>query len=183
MSLSGTKIFASFTMGMLACLAIVSPVSATQSKAQLSEQLSELKSAAYAMRVTADNLKSFTPNKQLHWRSHTHNLEALKRQVNEMGRFLAELEGMKAEANPSQTLAIEQARPHLVAVAESLKQAIELVREDRNNVYWNDYAETVNNIQADAESLHTKLDAILDYQSAKARLDDLELQPASMKGS
>ena len=183
MSFSSTKIFASFTMGMLAWLAMASPVSASQSKAQVSEQLAELKSTAYAMRVTADNLKSFTPGKQLHWQSHTHNLEALKRQVNDMGRSLSELEAMKADANPSQALAIEQARPHLVSVAENLKQAIELVREDRQNVYWNDYAETVNNIQADAESLHTKLDAILDYESAKARLDNLELQPASTTGS
>lgn len=181
MSFSCRKSFASLTMGMLAWLAMAGPVSASQSKAPVADRLSELKSTAYAMRVTTDNLKSFTPAKQLHWQSHAHNLEALKSQVNAMGKSLSELEGLKAEANPSQTLAIEQARPHLVTVAENLEQAIELIREDRNNVYWNDYAETVNNMQDHAESLYTKLDTILDYEYAKAQLDGLELQPASTK--
>jgi hypothetical protein len=128
------------------------------------------------MRHEADILSSFTPNKQLSWESHAVRLHALKDHVNLMGQSLAELEAMKPTANLTQALAIEHARPHLVSVAENLTEAIELVNENRRNVNWGDYGEAVSDVYSHADALHTKLDAILDYEKAKQRFDSMELQ-------
>lgn len=150
---------------------------------QVANQLSDFKRTAFEMRREADALKSFTPNKRLNWQSHTYRLNALKDHVNKLGKTLAELEAQKSAATESQAMAIEHARPHLVSVAQNLTQAIELVREDRSNVHWGEYAEAVSNIYAHADDLHTKVDTILDYEASRMRLDKLELQPASTGGS
>jgi hypothetical protein len=156
---------------------------ATQSRAQVAEQLADFKLTAFEMRREADTLKSFTPNKRVNWQSHTRRLDALKNHVNEMGKTLAELEALKPLASGNQGMAIVHVRPHLVSVAENLTQAIELVNENRNSVHWGEYGEAVNDLYAHADALHVKLDTILDYEDAQMRLDSLELQPASTGGS
>jgi len=156
---------------------------AIQSRAQVAEQLADFKRTAFEMRREAATLKSFTPNKRLHWQSHTYRLDALKNHVNEMGKTLAELEAMKPLASENQGMAIEHAQHHLVSVAENLTQAIELVNENRSNVHWGEYAEAVSDLYAHADALHTKLDTILDYEDAQMRLDSLELQPTASGGS
>src|SRR5215467_2899435 len=149
---------------------------ATRGHPQVAKELADFKRTASKMREQADILNSFTPSKQLSWQSHTARLDALKDHVNEMGQSLAELEAMKAMANPTQALAIEHARPHLESVASNLTEAIELVNENRRNVYWSDYGEAVEAVYSHADALHTKLDTILKYEKGKMRMDNLELQ-------
>jgi len=150
--------------------------SPTQGHRQVANELTDLKRTASKMRDQADILNSFTPAKQLSWQSHTARLNAIKDHVNEMGQSLAELEAMKPMANQTQALAIEHARPHLVSVASNLTEAIELVNENRRNVYWSDYGEAVEAVYSHADALHTKLDTILKYEKDKMRMDNLELQ-------
>ena len=76
-----------------------------------------------------------TPCRQLDWRSHAHSLETLKKQVNQLGQTLTTLEELKPQANEGQRMAIENARPHLAAMAEELTQALDLLSDDRKSVY------------------------------------------------
>jgi len=46
-----------------------------------------------------------------------------------------------------------------------------------------DFAEAVRNVYAHADSLYEKVDTLLDYESARVRLDKLELEPLSGEGS
>ncbi|HXY49929.1 MAG TPA: hypothetical protein VEI01_10800 [Terriglobales bacterium] len=149
----------------------------------VADQLSDFRRTAFELRQEADTLKSFALNKRLSWESHTDRLHALKGQVNQLGKSLAALEAQKSRATKNQSMAIEHARPHLVAVAQNLTRAIELVRENRDNVHSIEYAEAGDNIYAHANELHTKVDAILDYAASKMRLDRLELQPVSTLGN
>jgi hypothetical protein len=149
---------------------------------QIVEQLSDFKQTASEMRREAETLKSMTPNKRLSWESHTYRLATLKDQVNEMGRALAELEAQKSLATEEQSLAIEHARPHLVSVAQNLTQAIELVNENRNSIQWGEYGDSVSDIYAHADALHTKLDTILDYEKVRLRFDRLEVEPSPTGG-
>jgi hypothetical protein len=156
---------------------------AAKGSPQVAQQLVDFKRTAFEMRREADTLNSLTPQKRLHWQSHTYRLNAIKEHVNQLGKALAELETQEPLASESHALAIEQARPHLVSVAQYLTQAIELVNENRNSVQWEEYGEAVSNIYDHAEALHSKLDTILDYEDAKLRFDRLELQPISEGGS
>ena len=169
-------------MAAVAMIALVRSAYAetsNQSSAQVAKQLSEFKHTAYEMRREAEVLESRTRTTQLSWQSHVFSLNALKDHVNNLGQALAQLEGLRPLANESQALSIEQARPHLVSAARNLTQAIELVNENRRNIQQREYIDSVSNVYAHANALHTKLDAILDYEDAKARLNNLELQPSS----
>lgn len=184
MSLTKNITFMSSALAVLAIVALAGSASAaelaTQGNAQLARELADFKRTASQMRETADRLYSITPNRQLSWQTHSESLNALKDHVNEMGQSLAELEALKPTANETQALAIEHARPHLVSIARNLTEAIRLVNESRTNVYWGDYGEAVNDVYAHADTLHAKVDAILDFEKAKARLETLELQPVLM---
>jgi len=149
---------------------------------EVANQLSDFNRTAFEMRSEAGTLKSITSNQRLSWHSHTYRLDALREHVNTLGKTLAELETQKSAATESQAMAIEQARPHLVSVAQNLTQAIELVRQDRSNVHREEYAEAVNNIYVHANELRTKVDTILDYEATRMRLDKLELQLPSTAG-
>jgi hypothetical protein len=150
---------------------------APQDRDRVARGLADLKRTAFQMRSEADTLNSFTPNKQLSWQSHRNRLHAIKEHVNDMGQSLVELEAMKPMASQTQLLAIEHARPHLTSVARNLTGAIELMNENRQNVYWSDYGEAVTDVYSHADALHSKLDAILDYEKAKDRLGNMELLP------
>jgi DNA-binding transcriptional regulator YbjK len=154
--------------------------SITSHNREVTTQLKDLRGSAAAMRDEADTLKMMTLNKRYSWESHTGRLTTLKKHVNEMGKSLAELENQKTMATEDQALAIEQARLHLVPVAQNLTQAIELVNDRRTNVHWGEYGDAVSDIYVHADALHTKLDTILDYEDARLRFDRLELQPAFM---
>jgi septal ring factor EnvC (AmiA/AmiB activator) len=178
-------LMASSFLTLLVAVAVVNTAvaeSTTFHNPEVTTHLKDFRSSAAAMRDEADALKSMTRNKNHSWQSHTDRLTTLKKHVNEMGKSLADLEEQQVIATDQQALAIEQARLHLVPVAETLTQAIELVNERRTNVHWDGYGDAVNEIYAHADALHTKLDTILDYEDARLRFDRLELQPAFIGG-
>jgi hypothetical protein len=80
-------------------------------------------------------------------------------------------------------MAIENARPHLVGVAQEVTEAIDLLSEDRRSVYWPPYSDAVSNIYNHATSLHETVDTILDYEQARIRLLELDLSPSTAEGS
>ena len=98
--------------------------------------------------------------------------------VNELGRMLATMEETKQHGTASQQMAIESVRPRLVETASALTSAIELLNDHRHNVYFSEYQDTVQAVSEHSTSLHEVLDAVVEYEAAKARLDGLELRPA-----
>jgi uncharacterized protein YdiU (UPF0061 family) len=146
---------------------------------EVADQLKGFKRKAVDLRRAADSLQSFTGNGQLSWQSHAHQQTELKEHINQMGQMLAELESQKHVASDTQRMAMEQVRPHLVAAAQNLTQAMELVEERRSHIRHLDYAEAVRNLYDHSENLFEKLDTILDYEKSKLRFESMEFQPAS----
>jgi hypothetical protein len=149
---------------------------------QVADRLADFKSTASQLHREADTLNS-RRNSRASWQTHALHLENLTGHVNQLGRSLAELEALKPAASESQRAAIEHARPHLVSIAQSTTRAIELLKDNRATVHFPEYGEAASDIYAHAEALHMKLDAVLDFESAKERLDALELQHLSSEGS
>jgi hypothetical protein len=149
---------------------------------QVGDRLTDFKRTASQLRRQADTLNA-DRNSRVSWETHSQHLGNLKDHVNQLGRFLAELEAMRPEASENQRMAIEHARPHVVSIARSTTRAIELLNNQRGNTHFPEYAEVASDIYDHVDTLHTKLDAILDFEDAKARLDELELQPKPSEGS
>ncbi len=149
---------------------------------QVADRLGGFKSTASKLHRQADLLQSHTYSGRS-WQTHANQLATVTDHVNRLGRSLSELEEMKPHANDSQKLAIEHARSHLVAIAQSTTRAIALLKENRANTRFPEYGEVANDIYDHADTLHTKLTAILDFEDSKARLDALELLPVSSEGS
>jgi DNA repair ATPase RecN len=146
---------------------------------QVADQLTSFKQTALEMQRHADRLDSMRFTRQLDWRTHADSLTILKEQVNQLGRTLTDLEELKPQANEGQRLAIENARPHLVGVAQEVTRAIDLLSEDRKSVYQPPYTDTVGNLYNHAASLYETVDSIMDYENARIRLLNLDLPPSS----
>jgi hypothetical protein len=175
-----------FAFTMLFVVAMATSASAESraedAQSQVADRLAEFQRTASQLRREADTLNSRRLSR-VSWQTHSHHLGNLTDHLNQLGRSLAELEALKPAANESQRMAIEHARPHLVSIAQSTTRAIELLNDNRGSVHFPEYGEAAGDIYDDADTLHTKLDAILDFEDAKVRLDELELQPKPFEGS
>ena len=168
---------------MLAAAAFAdSPMKTAAAQRKVADHLENFKTSAIALRHEADTLQA-PGTRRLTWQTQNQYLGNIKIHVNEMGKTLAELEVLKPMANQSQALAIEHSRTHLVSVAENATRALDLIRENRSSVQFNEFGEAVNDIHVHAEALHTKLDTILDFEDARIRLDALDLPTTSTEGS
>lgn len=170
--------FIAFTVFCVAAMALPasaeSRVQNTDVQRQVADRLGEFKSTAFKLQREADLLQSHR-NSGLSWQTHANHLATLADHVNQMSKSLSELEGMKWQASQTQKLAIEHVRPHLVAIAENTTRAIELLNENHRITRFPEYGDVASDIYEHADMLHTKLDAILDFENSKARLDALEL--------
>jgi hypothetical protein len=170
-------------------VAAVAPSASAESRrpngdaqAEVADRLADFKDGASQLRREAGTLDA-QGRSRVSWQTHTYQLRTIKDRVNQLGMTLAELEALKLHASESQRMAIEHARPHLASVAQSTTQAFELIKDNRGSIHFPQYGEAVSDIYGHAEGLHMKLNAILEYEDAKARLDTLELEPMSTEGS
>jgi hypothetical protein len=172
-----------FTMLFVAVVAGSALAERTRdAQGDVANRLTDFQRTASQLRREADTLNAGR-NSRVSWETHALHLGNLKDHVNKLGRSLAELEALKPEASQSQRMAIEQARPHLVSIAESTTRAIELLRDRRGSIHFAEYGEAASDIYDHADALNTKMDAILDFEDAKVRLDAMELHPLSSEGS
>jgi DNA repair ATPase RecN len=175
-----------FAFTLLFVVAVATSASAESStkdaQRQVADRLAEFQRTASQLRRQADTLTA-DRNSRVSWETHSRHLGNLKDHVNQLGKSLAALEAMKPAASENQRLAIEHARPHLVSIAQSTTRALELLKDNRGSIHFPEYGEAASDIYDHADTLHTKLDAILDFEDAKARLDELELQPKPSEGS
>jgi uncharacterized phage infection (PIP) family protein YhgE len=155
---------------------------ATTPATEVTKSMQEAKQAAFELRKTAETLDAITRGGGHSWQSHSTYLTSARDDVNRLGKMLSNLEEMKPKATDAQQMGIARMRPQLVETANALTSAIELLNERRHNVQFPEYRQAVQTVSDQANSLHQGLDAVLDYESARARLDSLELLP-SQSGS
>ena len=138
----------------------------------IANHLSTLEEQAAGVSRDAATVRSLSQDHHTNWQSHAYYLNNLREDVNGMGRLLAELEEMKPEASVVQQMAIERARPHLVALAAGTTEALDLLRTRK--LMQPQYKETVADLSRQADILYQTVDTIVDYHNADDRLDNLE---------
>jgi hypothetical protein len=156
---------------------------AATASADVTKSMQQAKQNAYQLNETADRLQAITSSGGHDWQSHSWYLDSAREDVNRLGKMLTQLEELQPVASDTEQMGIARMRPHLVATADALTNAIDLLNERRHNVHFPEYREAVETISEQSTSLHQSLDAVLKYESAKARLGNLELLPLNESGS
>jgi uncharacterized protein YoxC len=147
---------------------------------EVADHLAAFEQQAVDVSRLSDHLLTLARNHRTNWESHAYYLNNLRHEINGLGRMLSELEQSKPQASEAQQMAIEKARPHLVALASETSEALDLLRAGRSNLWQIQYKETVTDLSEQAHILYQTVDTIVDYHNADDRLDNLE---ASHSGS
>jgi chromosome segregation ATPase len=147
---------------------------------EIADHLSVFEQQAADVSRNAGDLLNLARNHRTAWESHAYYLNNLRHDINDLGRMLSELEQAKPQGSETQQMAIERARPHLVALAAETTEALDLLRVGNRNLRQTQYKETVAELSSQADILYQTVDTIVDYHNADDRLDKLE---ASHSGS
>jgi len=155
---------------------VILPPGTTPQVAQITDWLARFESKALEARREAETLESGRRH-SWGWQTHVRYLNAMKDQVNEMGKILAKLEASKTQATLFQEKAIEVARPHLEDMARRMEEAINSINEDRRNVGRADYRDNLHGLWVSSDRLYKDVDTITDYHEARLRLNEMTQEP------
>lgn len=146
---------------------------------KIDDMLAAFESKAIETRRDAAMLESKRRNRRLSWQTHANQLSVMKEHINEMGKMLAELEGMKSQATLFQEKAIEAARPHLEDMAQRVGKGLIWLNEDRHSISKAEYMDNLHGIWSSADRLYEEVDTIIDYHEARIRLHELTQEPVA----
>ncbi len=158
---------------------IVPPMGEVSHVSRIDDMLAQFESKTIETRRDAAMLESKRRNRKLSWQTHIDKLSEMKQHINEMGKMLAELEGMKPKATLFQEKAIEAARPHLEDLAQRVEKAITWVNEDRNSISKTEYRDNLHGIWVSSDALYRDVDTVIDYHEARMRLNELAEEPVT----
>ena len=144
---------------------------------KIDDMLAAFESKAIETRRDAAMLESKRRNRQLSWQTHADKLSVMKEHINEMGKMLAELEGMKPKATLFQEKAIEAARPPLEDMARRVGNALNWLNEDRRSIAKAEYRDNLHGIWVSSDALYRDVDTVIDYHEARMRLHELMEEP------
>jgi uncharacterized surface protein with fasciclin (FAS1) repeats len=145
---------------------------------KIDDMLGQFESRATETRRDAATLESYR-HSRLSWETHLRKLNLMKDHINDMGKMLAELEGVKPKATLFQEKAIEVARPHLEDMAQRVEKAINSLNEDQRSTRKAEYKDNLHGIWVSSDRLYTDLDTIIDYHEARMRLHELMEEPVA----
>ncbi len=158
---------------------IVPPTGEVSQVSRIDDMLAAFESKAIETRRDAAMLESKRRNRQLSWQTHVTKLSVMKEHINEMGKMLAEMEGMKSKATLFQEKAIEAARPHLEDMAQRVQTGMNWLNEDRRSIFKAEYMDNLHGIWSSADRLYQEVDTIIDYHEARMRLHQLAEEPVA----
>jgi len=156
---------------------IVPPMGEVSQVSKIDDMLAAFESKAIETRRDAAMLESKRRNRQLSWQTHADKLSVMKEHINEMGKMLAELEGMKSKATLFQEKAIEAARPPLEDMARRVGNALNWLNEDRRSIAKAEYRDNLHGIWVSSDALYRDVDTVIDYHEARMRLHELMEEP------
>jgi hypothetical protein len=120
------------------------------------DQASELDAAAYSSSVT--------------WEVHAQRLQALKDDVNEMGRILTRLDDRRASLSAPDRDSLDRAGTILKDMATNSQAAIQFLNADQQNFWQSSYRKNVSNLSNESTQLASSLDHAIALD--KARMKD-----------
>lgn len=125
--------------------------SAPEKAAGLFEQI---QSNALSIRDHAARVRSFARYPMEHsWRVDALNLDQMKTETNQIADFLANLKTLRDDAMPRQRQAFTRILPEATQMSDEIGQAIQLVNQNKEQVWTTDYSQTLDKIYNHADKI------------------------------
>lgn len=124
------------------------------------ETLRELEISAKQAQDDADQLRAYSSNVNISADAHISELNALKREINTMGKELASLENERPSLSLWERQAIDKVAPLLTAEVQSADDAIRFVNNHRSYLWSPDYRSDASSMWSDS---HQIADTLRDY--------------------
>lgn len=153
----------------------------------ISRMLSELSSEAYFLNHATEQMGALTDNNNISWRSHSDAIDAIRDDINSMGRDLEKLDQGRAVALPWQIRALDCAEPVLRDLAANTDAVIEDLNSDPQLRNTDNYKNYIRKNAEDASDLAASLSDFVKYGKTEERLtrltERLRVEPPQSTGA
>jgi len=162
-----------FLMTALAALPVASFASTLSAADRDDTQSVELmKNLAYAANDASDQASeldaaAFSSNAS--WEVHAERLQALKDDVNEMGRILTRLDERRASLSPSDRETLDHAAALLKNMAANSQSAIQFLNADQQNFWQPSYRKNVSSLVNESTQLASSIEHTISLDKAHAK--------------
>lgn len=144
----------------------------TADSEKVSQMLSETKTMAYQLKEDALTMESYSVNTTVSRETQITAINRIKDHINALGKQVAKLKAVEAEAAPWQTAVIERINPYLTEMVGYTEAVIEhLNRAPQHNfAEYKDYLEANGDYASDLAAM---INDFVDYGNAKHRVEHL----------
>jgi septal ring factor EnvC (AmiA/AmiB activator) len=157
--------------------AVAGRVTETQAK----ESLKEVEQAAATAADEADQLRQIIYSVTSSPETHSAQLEALKDEINQMGREISDLEAERESLTPWEQRAIDQTLPLLHDAAANTENAIEYFNNNKTHLWTEAYRGYADHVWQDSDQIAKSLKNYLKY--AKVHDQERHLQESLRLGA
>jgi len=164
----------SFSIGLFIALSVSTAHAAGRKSDEARDTLEDMEISAAAVADEADQLVQISASNQLSAETHITMLNAIKEDVNRMGRQIASLEAERDSLPKWEQRASDKTLPLLKETAENTRKALEYAGENRTRLWMEDYRNYANTIWRDSGQIAKTLKDYLKY--AKVHNEEQQLQ-------
>jgi hypothetical protein len=164
----------SFLMAALIALPAASfaatrPTAAAREDVQTMELMKDLDTAAGDAADQASMLESATFSSNTSWEVHAQKLQALKDDVNEIGRIVSRLDEMRGTLSPADVDGLDRALALVKDMAANSQSAIQFLNADQQNFWMPAYRKNVTNLVSESAQLSSVVNRAIAHDKARAK--------------
>jgi hypothetical protein len=163
-------------LAALAAAPVIAPAASrvfTQ-KDEAVQVLGELRDIAHETSDQADRLSSISTLGASDWEVHSHTLQVLSDNINDMGRKLAVLQALQTAVPPERRTEIARATDIARGLAADTTRAIQFLQAHQESLWQPEYRKHTGNISKQADQLTQLLDRYDEHMRLQAK--DRELR-------
>jgi hypothetical protein len=154
---------------------LIAASSASQTPAEASRLLREVRSLAHALNRDAATLDSYRLS-GMSWQGHANRLTLARQHINSIGDRLVNLAAIRGSAEPWQREAIDSIIPVAAELASRTEAAIGYLNENQGQLFVPAYTEHLGAIAGHADQMKQSVDVYLEWASAQDKMDKLRGQ-------
>jgi len=168
-----TKILTSSTVFFIAACLPISQAAAKQDRITMSDEaretINDLRQQAASAAEQADELRQLTLHPSNDPDSNIPRLDAIKDEINAMGKEMQALENERESLAGWERQAVDKTEPLLREMASTTTKALEYYNENRTHLWTDDYRHLADKILDDADQVSHTLRDYLAYAKASEK--------------